>query len=365
MLTLRYGFCIILVLMVTGCSWLKPNPETTNDHHPVSECRNKPKNPWKEVKNLFCKALGTCQEVKLLVSHPAEVDLSKYKTVAFAKIDGDYGNSFATALKERMVQNGNLTVMDRTELDKVLAELQMTQDDLFDTEKREQVGKILPATALVLGKVEHKFASESRQKNATCGSGKKAYPCMQTYQVGTADMIADISIVRVETGQTIQVKHLSATSEETTDTILSTKKGINERALHEKNLNQLVSGMQMAILPYKSEQSVIFYLDGDLPQLERAIPDTEAGELQKAKERIRSAIADNKDNPKISKEVLAKAYFDLGLLYLYTQEFEQAEKAFETVDDLDLNKYPTGKMRKLVKCMEQEEKKKTEQTVAR
>ena len=151
MLTLRYGFCIILVLMVTGCSWLKPNPEKPNDHHPVSECRNKPKNPWKEVKNLFCKALGTCQEVKLLVSHPAEVDLSKYKTVAFAKIDGDYGNSFATAPKERKVQNGNLTVMDRTQLDKVLTELQMTQEDLFDAKKRKQLGLLLPAAVLFEG----------------------------------------------------------------------------------------------------------------------------------------------------------------------------------------------------------------------
>lgn len=367
-------WCLVLagfLLFVTGCGKAKPDREygLIVDKH-KAQCEKEQQQVWSVywgmTKDWACKATGMCahaEKVDIIVPHPADINLTKYKTVAFAKIGGNYGDSFASAVKSQMVGKDNLTVMDRTQLDKILQELGMTQEDLFDADKRGKLGKLLPTAALVMGNVNGDYKTEKRTKRETCYAGKVPYPCTKEFDVGVANMIADVSFVEVETSATIQVKHLTATSGDDTDKIFTLTAMLNPTELHEKNLELIVSEMTKAVVPYSTKEEVFFYADQDLPTLERGIVDAEAGDLEKAKEVFLKAISDNESNKEISQKTLARAYFNLGVIYLHTKDFDEAVKAFETVDDLAIKTLPAAQMRKLAKCFEVEEEEMRKQQI--
>ena len=360
-----------LLLVLTGCVTGKSNKGRSQIVDPIkARCENDQKQVFTVYLDMTadwaCKTTGMCahaERVEIVVPHPAEINLTKYKTVAFTEIGGNYGESFAAAVKSQMIGKDNLTVMDRTQLNKILQELGMTQEDLFDSEKRAQLGRLLPAAALVMGKVEGDYRKEKRTKRETCYTAKIPYPCTKEFDVGVANMTADISVVEVDTSATIQVKHLTATTGDDTDKIFNLGKMLNPTEMHEKNLQEIVSDMTKAVVPYSTKEEVIFYVDKDIPTLERGIVDAEAGDLEKAKEVFLKAISDNEANKAISQKTLARAYFNLGVVYLHTKEFDEAVKSFETVDDLAIKAFPAAQMRKLTKCYEDEYKKMGEQQV--
>ncbi|MGB5054179.1 MAG: tetratricopeptide repeat protein [Nitrospirales bacterium] len=365
-------WCLVLaglVLVLTGC--VNQKKVKSNVVDPMkAQCESEQKQVWAVAWDMTtdwaCKTTGMCahaERVKIIVPHPADINLTKYKTVAFTKIGGNYGDSFASAVKSQMIGKDNLTVMDRTQLDKILQELGMTQEDLFDADKRAKLGNLLPTAALVMGNVNGEYKQEKRTKRETCYTAKVPYPCTKEFSVGVANMIADVSFVEVETSATIQVKHLTATSGDDTDKIFDLTSMLNPTELQEKNLQEIVSDMTKAVVPYSTKEEVFFYADQNLPTMERGIVDAEAGDLEKAKEVFLKAISDNESNKEISQKTLARAYFNVGVIYLHTREFDKAEKAFETVDNLALKAFPAAQMRKLTKCYEDEHKKMGEQQV--
>ena len=65
------------------------------------------------------------------------------------------GEHLAVRLESRLAQGGHATVVSRSRLQEVLGELQLTRDDLFDAEKRQQLGRFDVASTLVLGTASH------------------------------------------------------------------------------------------------------------------------------------------------------------------------------------------------------------------
>ena len=52
-------------------------------------------------------------KVPVTVTHPPEIDVSKYQQVALVDIEGNLGATFYDELKYRLVEAGHLKVIDR------------------------------------------------------------------------------------------------------------------------------------------------------------------------------------------------------------------------------------------------------------
>lgn len=373
MVRIKMVFFVLIFFSLTGCKTLG-NSNSSNHMVPStsnSECAELTKeDPWGQTVEAICGLLGSfCDtvKVKIQVPHPAEIDLAKYRQVAFANIGGNYGEAFSASLKEQMVRDGRLKVIDRSQLNALLKELELSDSDLVDPTNRAKLGNLLPATALVMGNVNKEYKESKSSENSSCAimqNGKMTTkPCMKIIRTGTANMQGEISVAEVETGAQIQAKHLHSSMEEKTETTTGDPAPVNEGLLHERNLNQIVAAMTKATLAWVENRKVVFYKDSNLPTLERGIKEAQAGELEAAKNIFSKTIEDNKGNTAISQNALAAAYFDLGVTYAYSQSYDQAEEAFKTVDDLAINEFPADTMRKIVKCL-RDEKNKMDQQMA-
>ena len=104
-----------LLLVLTGCVTGKSNKGRSQVVDPIkARCENDQKQVFTVYLDMTadwaCKTTGMCahaERVEIVVPHPAEINLTKYKTVAFTEIGGNYGESFAAAVKSQMIGKDN------------------------------------------------------------------------------------------------------------------------------------------------------------------------------------------------------------------------------------------------------------------
>ena len=231
------------------------------------------------------------KNVQLTVHHQPPRDLSKYQTVAFTKLGGNYGDAFSAALKEKILKDGKLKVVDRTQLAKNLAELGLTQTELFAPENRAKLGKLLPGALMVDGKIDATYKEKTSRGPGLCltrgyyGHYQQArwYKCTSYFRTGTVKVSGEISVFDVETGENLSVKRLSARKEAKTDNKEGNPDPIDGEQLKEEALARVVQNMAKVVVPTKVVSNVILYETPGMPQLQRVISEVEADELESAK----------------------------------------------------------------------------------
>jgi curli biogenesis system outer membrane secretion channel CsgG len=77
-------------------------------------------------------------------------------------VRGDLGAVLSDLLLSRLVQDGKFTVIDRTDLDKVIHEQNLSNSDRVDPATAAKIGKILGADAIIIGSVTE-FSGEQKE----------------------------------------------------------------------------------------------------------------------------------------------------------------------------------------------------------
>src|SRR5688572_2016334 len=118
--------------------------------------------------------VAACSTVRVpvTVTRAPEVNLTRFKQIAVARVDGPsgyydeyYKNAAADIdgrLKQALTENGSFQVVDRKHLDSVLAELKLSGSDLADPDSRAKLGKLLTGAVLVFGKISESTYSEQK-----------------------------------------------------------------------------------------------------------------------------------------------------------------------------------------------------------
>jgi len=82
----------------------------------------------------------------------------------------DVGKGVADLLVDRLVKNGNYSVIERKALDKVLAEQNFSNSDRADPTSAAKLGKILGVDAIIIGSITQ-FGRDDKQTNVGGGFG--------------------------------------------------------------------------------------------------------------------------------------------------------------------------------------------------
>lgn len=289
------------------------------------------------VSIFLVSVLAGCGTVRIpmQVTHPAEINMAPYKQVAISDIKGNLGQSFAGGLKEGLVESGRFQVVDRQRLDQIMRELRLSSSDLADTSKAKKMGKLLPAAALIAGQTDGNYKESVVYQDETCGSKDNKYPCRRYIRNGTYRTSGSIDVIDVATGQIIKSKVQSNTCEGSTQAIDGTPVEIDRDALASKCLNQNLTVFTKAISPWTETVQVPFKTDKKMPELEAGVTKARLGDLKAAADTFLSAANNAAMNADIKPEAIAKAYWNLGLAYQYTNEFDKATEAFKKSYSLD------------------------------
>lgn len=272
-----------------------------------------------------------CSTVKvpINVTHPAEINMSKYKQIAISNIDGNMGRIFTDDLKGRIIDSGRFTLVDRNRLDEILRELRLSNSDLAQSDKAAKLGNLLPATAIISGRMDGDYQEKTESSNDTCYRKKVAYSCTNYTRSGKFNTSGSMDVIDVSTGEIMKSKRLANTCEDNTSGTDETPPSIDRDALVGKCLNLGLNAFFKAISPWSELVAVPFRKDGDIPELEHGINMAKIGDMDGAIATFQRAIKASEMNPNVKPKVIALAYWNLGLALQYSDKFDQATEAFK------------------------------------
>lgn len=287
---------------------------------------------------LGCSTVG----VKVPVMRPAEINLKGKNELVVGQISGRKAEKMSAYVKQKAVDSGYFKVIDRKHLDRVMAELKLSTSDLVDNNSKNKLGKLMTGSILIMGNIldynyTENMSRETRECTRTIKKKEYKYKCTHYYRKGTAVVRASFDIVDIETGETLRSKALEGRQNGATRATNEQPARIDSNFLLDTCMKKVASNLIRAIAPWKDVVTANFKKDGDLPMMEAGISYAQAGLWNDALLQFKSAVEMADTNADISPKVAAMAYWNLGLAYEYTAQFEDAEtsikKAFALSSD--------------------------------
>jgi len=305
--------------------------------------------------------VGGCATVRVpvQVTHPAEINMAKYKQVAITKIR-NLGEPFAADLKDRLVESGRFTLVDRARLDQIMRELKLSNDDLVaQSKKAAKLGNLLPATAIITGRTDGKYDEKVTYSNGTCyrdKNDKKGYPCRTYTRTGIYSTSGSIDVIDVSTSQILKSRQLGNRCENSNSATGGEPETIDKDALASTCINQNVTKFMKAISPWTETVQAPFRKDGELPELESGVNKAKIGDMQGAADTFAAAAKSAEMNPKVKPKTIAMAYWNMGLAYQYSDQFDKAITAFKKSCVLDPSDECTQEIKNCEKLRQEKRK---------
>ena len=282
---------------------------------------------------------SACSQVKVSVPvmRPAEVNMAGYHSIAVGGLNGSGHELMAAALEEGLVKSERFQVVDREHLAQVMRELRLSASDLADPSKASALGKQVTANALIFGNVDERY-KEDKSEESFSDKGGVRHVIHKLH--GQARVVATLKVTDVATGALIVAKSFDEKREDSNTGVDEAPKAIDRDGLSKQARTTILNAFLHAIVPHKEILDASFFTHGDLPQLETGVGYAKRGDWKKAQETFNATIQDAERNPKISTQVLGKAYWNLALAYEYSGDYDKAtalvDKAYQLTQDGDM-----------------------------
>ncbi|BCS95142.1 hypothetical protein DSLASN_07740 [Desulfoluna limicola] len=215
--------------------------------------------------------------------------------------------------------------MDRSNLDRLLKEQNLSISDVSNPNSSVQLGKVMGSNAFIFGQVyTRKYTLKRSSSKATCRNDGKKYTCRRYKVKGTWSLKVGFKMVDTSTGKIIATKVI----EETKSKSKSKREERPEVTWDKERVfsslqNNLVDRFMMMIAPYTVYSDVKLFDDDDLPWLETGIKFAENGDWKTAIEMFESAVAEAERNPDIEQKLRARAHYNLGVAYGYSGQYNK------------------------------------------
>lgn len=292
--------------------------------------------------------------ISIPVTRPAEINLKNFNKIAIGEIRGRGSRPLSDELTLALFESKRFEVLDRQHLDRVLAEHKLSLSGLMDESTAVKMGRLIGTAALIFGNItEYHYAEQMTHKDHT---DKKTGKTSRRYQrKGTAKVTATLQVVDLNTGKIIAIAKLDKAQSATRSSTDKKPGKIDRNPLFSKCRENIIHRFMRKIAPYKEMVSVSFATDDKMPELKQGYNMAKIGNWEKAIESFQSAVEKYRN----SKLPVDKAYYDLGLGYMYTDRFDKARENFESAYKIKAD----GKYEKALKKLKQriEEKKRLQE----
>ncbi len=258
------------------------------------------------------------------VTRPAEINLKGFDKIAIGEIRGRGSRQLSDELTIALFESQKFEVLDRQHLDRVLAEHKLSLSGLMDESTAVKMGQLIGTAALIFGNItEYDYSEQLKHKDDT---DKKSGKTTRRYErKGTAKVTATLQVVDLSTGKIIAISKLDKAKSASKRSSGQKPAKIDRNRLFSQCRENIVQRFMRKIAPYTEKVSVSFATDDKMPELKQGYNMAKIGNWQAATESFQAAVA----KYKYGKVPVDKAYYDLGLAYMYTDRFDEARQNFK------------------------------------
>ena len=263
--------------------------------------------------------------IRIPVTRPAEINLKNFNKIALGEIRGRGSRELGDELTLALFESKKFEVLDRQHFDRILAEHKLSLSGLMDESTALKMGQLVGTAALIFGNIsEYDYSEQVTHSDHT---DKKTGKTTRNYRrKGTAKVTATLQVVDLNRASADMAAD-SANTQPATKRIADKKPPtIHRKPLYRKCRENSVRRFRRKIAPYQEFVSVSYATDDKMPELQQGYKMAKIGNWDKAIERFQSAVAKYRN----SKLPVDKAYYDLGLGFMYTDRFDEARENFET-----------------------------------
>jgi tetratricopeptide (TPR) repeat protein len=267
------------------------------------------------------EAVAGGPEASITRLEPAAEDLPSVTTIALGSIEGkseDTAN-IAGVLGEALSRSQRFDVAERDRLD-VLA-----KENGCSPQEVSCVAKVLPASAIVLGRVTQAAYRENVDSSSyDCKRNGKDAKCVTRTRKGTARVAADLRLVETASGKVLLQRRIMKTEQTETRAEDDQPEAIDSGALLELARAGVARDFFAALSPHEVYEQVPLEHDGDLPDLDRGNDLMKQQDLAGAVAAYQRAAKAVEASPSLDKNVKAKAYYCLAVGLAGQERYDEA-----------------------------------------
>ncbi len=319
------------------------------------------------------------QYVRIESIRPAEINLKGKNKIVVGTFEGTGGKNIESAIKDRVSSSGYLELIDRSNMEDIVKELEVSTSDLANS--KIELGKIESASILIKGRIPvwnyteniettamtcYKPEYESCVSNAENTCEKRAetlckksndagcqqdkedaceqqekrkcerkytYACTKYTRRGKVNVSVSADVLDIETTKNIRSKILQCSKETSVSNIGSKPQSINRDSMFLSCTSSIAYDFIKVISPTTYSENVVFFTHGDVPMLETGVKFVETNDLDEAESYFRKAIKQITSSNDIDNDVIGAAHWDLAMVLKYKNNFTESvaeiKKAFK------------------------------------
>jgi curli biogenesis system outer membrane secretion channel CsgG len=261
--------------------------------------------------------------VRVPVTRPAEVNMTKFKKVTIGEFTGHKGGyEVFSALTSALVASGKFEVLDRQNLDRILLENELAISGITEGEGATRLQNLIGAAALVSGHVSS-FDFTDKVERGEPYKDKDGKSHVSFTRSALATVNVTFRITDLTSGRIIFSRPLEQRKEMKTSAVDKDPDFIDKKKLLSIATGMVIDEFLSLIMPHTVFVSVELLDDSDLPDMEKGISFAKAGSWNMAIDVFHGLTSVSMDNEKLS-----KVYYNLGISYQYNYEFAEARQAF-------------------------------------
>ena len=276
------------------------------------------------------------RSISFLVTRPAEINLSEYDKIAIGEIKGS-GSGFVSKLGDlgkflQGVESRDTWIL-RFSAEMAQALAASGRFELLDYEslkiaqgRNTDIGNVVLISGGILA---YDYDEEEIAENAEPTNKKtnKKTARREYKRKGTARVEVQLRIVALQTSRILASRNFSRretirTSGKTPAT--ASIDNADRRRLFAECRADIVRALKRMLVPYTERVYVSFETDKKMPELERGVRMVQAGNRDAAVDVFQTATQTYSNSPDVH-----KAYFNLGLSYMYSDRFDPARTALK------------------------------------
>ena len=276
--------------------------------------------------------------VAVAVEHPPSMGM-QVERIVFGPASGQCADEIVQVLVTDFVSNG-LEVIDRANLDTILAEYDFALSGHIDPATALQMGKMLGPSVMVVVDVtrcaaETNFSKEQVTRTVTNDDGEKEEVSETIYRLAAQGFLRlSLRTIDLTTGRIFAARALAYASPTRN---YSSKSGYPDEPsrleLLDHAMDAAVRDVRRMFLPWTEDMQVIFYDDRKCG-LRNAYLALQAGNPDRAYELSEHNLAACRETPRVKDKLLSRAYYNVGILHMLSGDYDGALEYLDTAADI-------------------------------
>jgi hypothetical protein len=266
------------------------------------------------------------------LTHPPEIILKGVQKVAVMDFPGECGDELSQRLLQTIAKSGRFEVIDRANLETILREQGLQMSGAVGGQAAVKVGQLLGPAAMFTGRATSCAVEDPGDlivRNTMTGAVKSHVRRV------TASMNASVSLIDFTTGRQHAGRFIEAKAVRQTEAA-GPPAPPNRQEVMNAMYQDAVAKVMRLISPWDEVVQITVYDDDDAAKfrLKPMVEQMKRGDLRGAAEGLQSVI-DEGGGPKTTDKDRARAYYDLGIALMYSDQLDRSLPLLDKAQSFD------------------------------